>query len=277
MDHSHRFHHLHAPVFQLRSKGRLFHHSDSVPAMSLGRLSELARGLLQLVLPNACLLCDTPDGDASELRHGLCQNCAGAVTTDTLPACPRCAATVGPHTDTTDGCLVCRTQRFGFDAAFRLGVYEGRLRDAILRIKSNGGEGLAEMMGRLLIETLGTRLRKEGVEVVVPIPLHWRRRFLRGHNQAAGFGREAASGLGARFAYALGRVRHTPQQVQPSATARRENVKGAFSIRRRASVSGRTVLLVDDVMTTGSTLSEAARTLKGAGARRVVAAVLARH
>jgi len=160
----------------------------------------------------------------------------------------------------------------------RLGPYEGRLRDAVLRMKSASGEGLAETMGQTFWEAACPRLREFGVGVVVPVPLHWRRRWSRGHNQSEAVARELAAGLGVPFEpRALRRVRHTPQQAQPSASARRENVKGAFRANRTASVAGRTVLLVDDVMTTGSTAAEAARTLRAAGAGRVVVAVLARR
>jgi ComF family protein len=134
------------------------------------------------------------------------------------------------------------------------------------------------MMGRVFQEAVCPRLRNEGIGLVVPVPLHWRRRWGRGHNQAEALGREIARGLGVPFdPWVLQRVRHTPQQLQPSASARRENVKGAFRARSGATVARQTVLLVDDVMTTGSTAGEAARTLRGAGAARVIVAILARR
>ena len=247
-----------------------------VPPMRRG-LAELIRGLAQLFLPNSCLVCDAPEGDRTDFRHGLCNECLRAVSHDPHSACPRCAATIGPHTDTKDGCAACRSVSLGFTSAMRLGPYTGRLRDAVLRMKSAHGEGLAEMMGRMLAEATATRLRSEGVEVVVPVPLHWRRWWERGYNQSASVAREVAAYLGVAFApRLLRRVRYSPQHLQPSATARRENVKDAFRARRHASLRGRTVLLVDDVMTTGSTVGEAARSLRDAGAAKVVVAVLAR-
>jgi ComF family protein len=134
------------------------------------------------------------------------------------------------------------------------------------------------MMGRVFGDVASPRLREFAIGLVVPVPLHWRRRFSRGHNQSAAVARELARGLGVEFApRALRRIRQTPQQIQPSAAARRENVRGAFRVNPGARLVGRTVLLVDDVMTTGSTASEAARTLRSAGAGNVVAAVLARR
>jgi ComF family protein len=144
-------------------------------------------------------------------------------------------------------------------------------------MKSASGEGLAEVMGQVFWETVGNRLRGEGVGVVVPVPLHWRRRWARGYNQAAAVAAALASGLNVKFEPALlRRIRHTPQQLQPTASARRENVKGAFRVVASAKLNDQSVLLVDDVMTTTSTAAEAARTLRSAGAKRVIVAVLAR-
>jgi ComF family protein len=165
----------------------------------------------------------------------------------------------------------------GFECAFRLGPYEGQLRDAVLRMKALAGEGLADLLGRTFAECRGDTLRTARADFVTPVPLHWWRRWTRGYNQSEAVARELAVGLGAEFVPdLLRRVRWTPQQVQPTREARRENVRGAFRVHKGARIAGKTVLLVDDVMTTGSTLGEAARTLVAGGAGRVVVAVLAR-
>jgi ComF family protein len=177
-----------------------------------------------------------------------------------------------------DGCPACRDQAFAFERAFRLGPYDGRLREGVLRIKSSAGEPLAEMFGRVVAEVIGPRLLMGRVEVVVPVPLHWRRRWARGYNQAEAIARELAGAVGAPHEPGwLRRVRPVAQQLQPSAAARRENVRGAFRATAGARAAGRRVLLVDDVMTTGSTAGEAARVLRAAGAAGVVVAVLARR
>lgn len=239
---------------------------------------EFARGVGQLLYPNSCLVCGTPEPADVPFRHGFCLACTSAVTTDPHETCPRCAATVGPHTDTSSGCPACSGQSFPFAHAFRLGLYGERLRDAILLTKSAAGEPVAEMLGRLLAEARGTDIRAAGGEVVVPVPLHWVHRWRRGYNQAEAIGRELAARLGLpQDAGVLRRVKSTAQHAQPSATARRENIRGAFRADRGARVAGRVVLLVDDVMTTGSTAAEAARVLRDAGAARVVVAVLARR
>lgn len=240
-------------------------------------LVELARGAADLIFPNACLLCDAPQAGVEPFRHGFCSVCRDALTADPAERCPKCAATVGPHTDLTGGCPACRKRGFAFDATVRLGPYDGVLRSGILRAKGSAGEAVAEMLGRSFAEVRSGELRALNATVVVSVPLHWRRRWTRGYNQAGAIAREVASALGLSYRPNwVVRTRHAEQHAQPSASAREENVRGAFRVRRRASFAGATVLVVDDVMTTGSTIAEVARVVRAAGATRVAAAVLAR-
>jgi predicted amidophosphoribosyltransferase len=107
--------------------------------------------------------------------------------------------------------------------------------------------------------------------------LHWLRRWRRGYNQSAALARGIATRLGLPCHPSwLRRIRNTPQQTHQTPAGRKANVRGAFRTRPGAPVRGRTILLVDDVMTTGVTASEAARALRAGGASRVVVAVLAR-
>lgn len=245
--------------------------------MSVRWLAEVGRGVLHLLYPNACLICDTPEPGGGPYRHGLCSACHAAVTADPHDRCPRCASTVGPHTDLSNGCPKCHGRGFAFSRAVRLGPYDGRLRDAVLRMKRAAGEGLAERMGQLFAETGDGVLKEFRPGLVLPVPLHWRRRWARGYNQAGAVARELAAGIGAEFRPGwLRRIKTATQTAQPSATARRENMKGAFRVRPGARLAGRAVLLVDDVMTTGATAEEAARVVRQAGATAVAVAVLAR-
>lgn len=241
-------------------------------------VADLARQTVGLIYPPACLVCGEVGDGREPFRHGLCIPCWHDVTVDPSETCPRCTQTVGAHTDTADGCTECRAQSLGFEQAVRLGPYDGRLRDAVLRMKNIAGEGLADLLGRSFAECRGDVLRAMGVDVVVPIPLHWWRKLRRGYNQSESVARQLAFGLGTVFEpRTLRRTRHTTQHAQSSRAARQQNLKGAFQVARGARVSRRTVLLVDDVMTTCSTASEAAKTLLAAGAEKVVVAVLARR
>jgi len=194
------------------------------------------------------------------------------------PYCPLCGRHAGPHTAGPDGCLFCRQYPVRFDAAVRLGPYEGPLKDLILRCKYGRQEFTAQVLGRLLAERLALAPWGDLVDLVVPVPLHWGRRISRGFNQALVLAQEVARavpGAGAKVVQRLRRVRPTPHQSSLPSGRRHRNVRGAFAVRHAAGVKGRHVLLVDDVMTSGTTVAECTRVLQGAGARAVYVAVAA--
>ena len=232
---------------------------------------QLGRGILHLIYPACCHFCGrslTADGP-------FCDSCRDGLFTDPFAACPRCAATVGPFAVLDGRCSHCREEAFSFDAALRLGSYDGLLREAVLRMKHHAGEGMAELFGEEWAEQARSAFHTLGVDALVPVPLHWRRRWRRGYNQSEA----VAHGLAARLRLPcqpswLRRTRATPMQPSLTLAERRENVRGAFAAT--LSLRGRTLLLVDDVMTTGATASEAARALRTAGADRIVVAVLSR-
>jgi ComF family protein len=236
-------------------------------------IRELTRGLLHLVYPAVCHACggQVPDGQSH-----FCASCFQAFTDDLRTVCPRCAGTIGPYALVEGGCTRCRGEKFHFESAVRLGPYDGLLRQLILRCKHHSGETLAEVLGEVWAEQAGPRIRELKPEVVVPVPLHWWRRWARGFNQSESLARTCAAGLPLPFfPTVLRRVRNTPYQTRQTPSVRRENVRNAFVVRSKTPIARKTVLLVDDVMTTGSTASEAARALRAAGANRVVVAVLA--
>jgi ComF family protein len=183
---------------------------------------------------------------------------------------------VGPFAASESGCPNCKDRDFRFHAALRLGPYDGKLREAILKIKHVAAADLADSLGRLLADHQEERLVNEAIEAVVPIPLHWWRQLQRGYNQSNSLARPIAARLGLPLRSRwLRRRRCTPHQMGRTLTARQANVHGAFQAVGQG-MRGKTVLLVDDVMTTGSTCSEAARALRQAGTKRVIVAVLAR-
>jgi ComF family protein len=170
-------------------------------------------------------------------------------------------------------CALCRAGARGFDAAYCFGFYEGPLRELIHLLKYDGMKPLAGPLTGYLWRALPL---DEKFDAVVPMPLHWRRRFQRGFNQAAVLAKDVARRRKIPLLNAVRRVRATRSQTGLTNAKRRENVSGAFRARRGWPVEGLRILLVDDVMTTGATASACASVLKRAGAKSVTLLTLAR-
>ena len=170
-------------------------------------------------------------------------------------------------------CALCRNGLRGFDAAYCFGPYEGILREWIHLYKYGRVKTMAQPLGELLAEAVPP---EEPFDAVVPVPLHWIRRWRRGFNQSELLARGLARRLRIPLLSALRRTRSTETQAGLSNTARRRNVARAFRCRRTRAVAGKRVLLIDDVMTTGSTAAACALALKRAGAVRIVLATVAR-
>jgi predicted amidophosphoribosyltransferase len=174
-------------------------------------------------------------------------------------------------------CYRCRGPRLWFDETVALGAYEGSLREIILRMKSAEGDPLSLTMGRLFVQKRAGRLLEIGADVLAPIPSHWRRRLVHRTNSAAVLAEILAGQLRVPLAERLlRRSRYTVRQSDLSPTDRWSNMRRAFSVRGGYHLREAHVLLVDDVLTTGATCSEAAKELRKAGAKRVTVAVIAR-
>lgn len=176
-----------------------------------------------------------------------------------------------------DQCSQCADRRYRFRSVARLGTYDGLLRSAVLRMKHAAEKPLTTAIARLLVELHEQQLKSFQVDVVVPVPMHWRRRLWRGMNSPAVVAEVAALALSVPCApHILRRQRATQPQAELPPTRRRDNVRGAFQARAHPDLRGARVLLVDDIMTTGATCNEATRALLAGGAAYVAAAVVAR-
>lgn len=155
--------------------------------------------------------------------------------------------------------------------------YEGAARTLVHTLKYSRGMWLARDLGDVLEGCARASFDVGAIDTIIPVPLNAARFRKRTYNQSALLAEELSSRLGVPSpTRLLARTRHTPTQTHLTAEERRRNVAGAFAVREPLLVRGRTVLVVDDVMTTGSTLSEIAATLKAAGAWRVWALAIAR-
>lgn len=170
-------------------------------------------------------------------------------------------------------CALCRRGLSGYDAAVSFGEYDGTLRKLVHLFKYGRVYPLAAKLGALMS---GAAPRDARFDVVVPMPLHWRRRWHRGFNQSELLAQVVAARLGVPVLRAVRRRKPTPPQAGLTSAERRVNVSGAFQVKKRRDVEGRHVLLIDDVLTTGATAGACAAALKRAGAARVTVLTLAR-
>jgi len=226
-----------------------------------------------------CALCggDLGIGSADAIsvggqRHGsgtaLCPGCRADLP-DLGPACGRCATPL-PFPGTCGPCL--RRPPF-HDAALAAFHYESPLSDLLIDLKFHGRLALARTLGELL----AARLEEADVArpgLIVPVPLHPQRLRERGYNQALELARPVARRLGVPLAPELGvRLRATASQANLDPQARRRNVRGAFGVQGIAPAS---IAIVDDVITTGSTVAAFAKALRRAGARHIQVWAMAR-
>ena len=229
-------------------------------ARGLGRL---ANGLLTALLPQSCALCGGHAG-----RWPVCDGCADDLPVRETPGCPRCA---DDHFGTGD-CLRCQQTNPSFDATVAALPYAFPADQLIRQFKYHGRLHLADWLAGWLIAALPAH---ERFDTVIPVPLHTDRLRERGFNQSAELARRIAPRLAITADLtACIRLRPTLAQAQLDRDARSANVRDAFLCRR--DLHGQRILLIDDVMTTGSTADAAALALKQAGADRVVVGLIAR-
>ena len=227
---------------------------------------------VDVVYPRHCPLCGAGG------PGGLCGGCRDEVGGDRWNRCGRCGQPAGPHVDAgrRSGCPYCRHRHLAFAGVERLGLYEGALREACVRGKAAVSQPLVSALGEWFWECRGDALTGLGVDIVVPVPQHWTKRIRVAHNQAETLAEELGRYLRVpQGRHILRKARRTPDQSGLPAVSRRANLSDAFCVRRRSRLDGLHVLLVDDVLTTGTTAHQAARGLRQGGAGRVSVAVLA--
>lgn len=236
-----------------------------------------ANSIVRIFLAPACAAC------RAELERPLespvCDNCWRQISAVTPPWCARCGDALTPQLINHDTCYRCQQRPPSFTVARSAADYDGPLRELIHAFKFNNRRLLAEPLGRMMRFAGADVLH--GVDAVVPVPLHPWRSFRRGFNQAD----DLACQLGLPVWRALRRRRAGPPQASLPASDRRRNLVAAFAVSpiwrarerwRRACLTGRIVVLVDDVMTTGATLDACGAVLMDAGVSEVRALTAAR-
>jgi len=241
----------------------------------------LRQGLADLVFPPKCLVCGVfltgnqpsgPDGLA-----GFCPECLAGLLPLPQAHCRCCGRPFDTGAPSVHVCARCRKKHPVYDQALSAGLYEGALRSAIHRLKYSGRTELARPLAAFMADHLSPPFFPPQVDLILPVPLHRKRLRERGFNQALLLARKLYREYQAlvRFDLLL-RTRWTEPQVNLKGPERLANVRRAFALSDPAAVKNRSVLLMDDVYTTGATINECARVLKKAGAAQVLVLTLAR-
>ena len=261
----------------------------------------LADGLLSVLFPSHCRLCQAPLTRMSRLP--VCHVCLANVRPIEGPRCAACGERLmsrhlAPEPEDTRGgvlrqaqdrlcatplCLMCMQNEPAFTRASAYGSNEAGLRDLVRLLKYERVRPAAVLLGRMLAEVVAEMAKAFGPQppVVIAVPLHTSKMRQRGFNQSELIARAMLKlkpeALNVKLdTTALVRHRATESQTGLTPSQRRDNVRGAFQVARGEQIRGRDILLVDDVFTTGSTVSECARVLRRAGAARVFVATVVR-
>ncbi len=234
------------------------------------------RGLTDIIYPKECVSCK------NTIVHNavddlVCFDCWTAIKENVPPFCIRCGRHLDKKNLTKNVCPHCIRKEYYFDRAFSPCSFEGPIQELIHEFKYNGKDYLAKPLSRLLLNFIGEyRVPVEFMDMIVPVPLHQARLRERQFNQAAllsryiseAFSRDQAEDI-------LVRNRSTKTQADLTIAERLANVQGSFSTKENAPIQGKNILLIDDVLTTGATASEASCALKKAGANIVFVLTLA--
>lgn len=238
----------------------------------LAKLNPLP-ALGSLFYPPACVVCL---GTVEGVEY-LCADCRSCAPRIVAPFCAKCSEPFFGAITQTFSCANCEHRTLHFDAAVAAYRSRGPVRKLVHDFKYGRQRHLRYPLAEWLGETLNdARLRGRRFDAIVPVPLHAARERERGFNQATLIAELLALRLSLPLSPVLERIRYTTTQTAYDRAERMENLQDAFRLRKNRDVRRLRVLLIDDVLTTGSTLSECARVLKAAGAISVHAATAAR-
>lgn len=264
-----------------------FHTFPRRDPSSVPLFRELLGSLFSVLFPASCRLCAGELADAGGI--GVCRACWEKVESWQGAVCAHCGLPfASPEAERAEDvvCAKCRQGEYAFDLGRSFGLYRGSLRGLILLLKFRRSDRLAEPLGALLVPVWISTVGDVSPEsaVIVPVPLYRSRERERGFNQAELLARglqhglkKAGSGRAPRVESGLlRRIKPTLPQTGLTPRMRQENVHGAFAVSSPERVRDRLVVLVDDVMTTGATLSACGAALRRAGASQIVALTLAR-
>lgn len=238
-------------------------------------IRSMFQGLLDILYPRHCFACDKSLHE--ERNSYICEDCLEQIKESEVRRCARCGFELGPGiASSSKGCPECENISLRFKKSFFVSDNKGPLKNLIHQFKYHKHVCLTKPLGDLLTGLLQQDIIPE-IDVVVPVPLHWKKKQERGFNQSELLAKKLCWKLSLPVSINnLHRVKNTLSQTQLSRLQRQKNISGAFKVKKPDIFFKKNVLLVDDVLTTGMTASECARNLKNAGANEVYLLALAR-
>lgn len=214
--------------------------------------------LLNLLYPQNCLVCSRKINDLK--APAICGNCGDRIK-------------INPETSFVKP----DSEDFAFDCAFYATAYDDVVKKCICLLKYDGKTQLADFLGKLMRDFAVKNITADEIDIIVPVPLHPVKLRERQFNQSEMLAAHLARKMNKKVVRdRVRRIKYTAPQTELKKDERLRNVKGAFLVRKGSGFNEKTVLLVDDVLTTGATMHECAKALKDAGAKKVVALALAR-
>ena len=237
------------------------------------------RALCDFILPPHCVVCEA--NTSGERDPWVCARCWASVEFVRPPLCSRCGTPFQVPVEaigtTSHRCGKCVTRPPHYDRARAVGLYKGALREVIHAMKYRPVFGLVRPLAELLREPFAVHWGDRALDALVPVPLHRLRLRRREFDQAQALANELGRQIGVPvWSDALIRHAATQSQIGLSAVERHRNIRGAFQVGPRRSCRGKSLLLIDDVYTTGATALECARVLRQAGAAHVNVYTVAR-
>ncbi len=235
-------------------------------------LRELAQTITDLVYPHFCVICQTGlDQD------WLCAHCRATAERIQPPFCQICSRPFSGEIEDPFRCPNCEDRAFAFDCAVSAYLARGAVRELIHRLKYSGQFHLRNILADWLWSAFSDRrITQETFDAIVPVPLHPVRIRERGYDQVSALGEIVARRAGKPLLKCLRRMRYTQTQTILDRDNRVRNLHNAFDLGKSTAVLGKRVLLLDDVLTTGTTLHECAKVLLSGGAASVRAVTVAR-
>lgn len=225
------------------------------------RCKSILASLDRLVFPPVCLACHARVPAATEI---LCADCCAKLQPIGRHYCPKCGAPLKDYR-----CGPCSETIYVFDFARAAYVYESPAQELVHRLKYEALRAPARFFAQAILHHPSVQRLRGNFDLVLAVPLHHVRQRDRGYNQSRLIAKQIAQGLNLPCAKPVLRHQNTLSQTNLSREARKRNLQGAFSLRRKAHVAGKRVILVDDVFTTGTTVNEISGLLKDRGAARV--------